>query len=58
MKRVVVRFSLDGDFARIGELYCVADKIDQHLRQAAAIPAARGQLRGDFDLEPELLIGR
>jgi signal transduction histidine kinase len=32
-----VRFGLDGDFTGIGELDGVADKIDQNLRQAAAI---------------------
>ena len=41
MERAIVRFSLDGDFACIGELNRIGDEIDQHLRQAAAVTVAR-----------------
>src|SRR6516165_640960 len=58
MKRPVVRFGLDGNFARIGELNGVADKIDQDLRQAAAVAAARWQLGSYLDLERKLLVCR
>jgi len=44
MERAIVRFSLDGDFAGIGELDGVADEIDQDLRQAAAIAVAEQQI--------------
>ena len=40
MERAIVRFGLDGDFARIGELNRVADEIDQDLGQAAAVTVA------------------
>src|SRR5262249_33280435 len=58
MKRPVVRFGLDGHFARISELNGVADQIDQDLRQAPAVAATRGQLRSELDLERELFIRR
>jgi hypothetical protein len=45
----IVRFGLNGDFARIGELDGVADEIDQDLGQAASVAprlvAVRGQAR-------------
>ena len=41
MECAVIRFGLDGDFARIGELDGVADKVDQDLGQAAAVTVAR-----------------
>ena len=41
MERAVVRFGLDGDFARIRELNSITDKIDQNLRQTAAVAVAR-----------------
>src|SRR6516165_9917054 len=58
MKRPVVRFGLDGDFARISELDGITDEIDQDLRQAAAVAMARGQLRSHFDFEPEFFVSR
>src|SRR6516165_5930139 len=58
MKRAIVRFRLDGDFASVGELNRVADEIDEYLRQAAAVATARRQLRSDVDFERELLVGR
>src|SRR6516164_8727482 len=58
MKRPVVRFGLDGNFARISELNRVADKIDQDLGQAAAVAAARWQLGSYLDLERKLLVCR
>src|SRR6516165_10295791 len=57
MKRSVVRFSLDRNFADIRELDGVARKIDQDLRQAASVAVARRQLGSDLDFEPELLVG-
>jgi hypothetical protein len=39
MERAIVRFSLDGEFAGIGELDGVADEINQDLRQAPAVAA-------------------
>src|SRR5262249_12140059 len=56
MKRSVVRFGLDGDFARIGELDRVADQIDQHLRQAPAVTVARWQVGSKLELERKLLV--
>src|SRR6516165_4522673 len=56
MKRPVVRFGLDGDFADISELDGIADEIDQDLRQAAAVAMARGQLRSHFNFERQLLV--
>ena len=41
MERVVVSFGLNGDFAGIGELDGVTDRIDQNLRQTAAVAVAR-----------------
>src|SRR6516164_5734981 len=58
MKRSVVRFGLDGDLARIRELNGVADKIDQNLRQAAAISMTRRQFGSKLELERELLVSR
>src|SRR6516165_3338855 len=58
MERAVVRFSLDGDLAGIGELNRVADEIDQALRQAAAVTVARRQVGSKLELERELLVGR
>src|SRR6516165_5007454 len=58
MERTVVRFGLDGDLARIRELNGVADKIDQNLRQAAAISMTRRQFAGKLKLECELLVSR
>src|SRR5215470_5009362 len=49
MERAIVRFSLDGNFAGIGELNRVADEIDQDLGQAAAVTVARAQLRSHFN---------
>src|SRR5262249_5513069 len=54
----IVRFGLDRDFARIGELDGVANEIDQDLRQAPSVAVARGQLRSNLDFESELLVGR
>src|SRR6516165_7389090 len=56
MERAVVSFGLDGDLARIGELDGIANEIDQHLRQAAAISMTRRQFGGHFDFERQLLI--
>src|SRR5262249_19186970 len=50
--------SFDGDFASIGELDGVADQIDQHLRQAAAVAMTRWQVGSHLNLESELLVGR
>ena len=36
----------------------VADKVDQYLRQATSIAAARWQLGGHLHLKRELLVGR
>src|SRR5262249_30737693 len=47
----VIRFGLDGDFTGIGELNGVADKIDQDLRQAAAVSSPRRQFGTHLDLE-------
>src|SRR5262249_13088450 len=58
MKRPVVRFSLDGNFARIGELDRVANKIDQNLRQSSAVTMAWWQLRGHLDFEGQLFVSR
>src|SRR6516164_9403795 len=58
MERAVVRFGLYGDFARIGELNGVADKIDQNLGQATAVTVARRQVRSQLELEGELFVGR
>src|SRR6516165_5851214 len=58
MKRPVVRFGLDGNFARISELDGVADKIDQDLRQAAAVTVPWRQFAGKLKLECELLVSR
>src|SRR6516165_10202536 len=41
IERAIISFGLDSDFAGIGELNRVADEIDQHLRQAAAVTVAR-----------------
>jgi hypothetical protein len=41
----------------IGELDGVADEINEHLGQAAAVATAWRQLGGDVDLERQLLIG-
>ena len=54
----IVRFGLDRDFAGIGELDGVADEVNQNLRQAPAVAAAGWQLRGNLDLEGELLVAR
>src|SRR5215468_9111568 len=56
MERAVVCFSLNGHFARIGELNGVSDKVDQNLRQAPSVAAARGQLRCHLDSECELFV--
>ena len=58
MECAIVSFGLDGDFARIRELNGVAHKIDQDLRQAAAIAAARRQFGSQLELERELFVGR
>src|SRR6516162_4212141 len=58
MKRPVVRFGFDGDLARIGELDGIANEIDQHLRQAAAISMTRRQFGSKLELERELFVGR
>src|SRR6516165_10230305 len=57
MKRPVVRFGLDGNFARISELDGVPNKIDQNLRQSSAVTMAWWQFRGHLDFEGELLVG-
>ena len=49
---------LDDHFARIGELDGVADQIEQHLRQAAFVAAAAGQVGRHIGLECELLVER
>ena len=41
MECAIVRLGLDGHFAGIGELDGVANEIDQHLGQAAAVTVAR-----------------
>src|SRR6516164_8335104 len=58
MKRHVVSFGLDGNFARISELDGVADEIDQDLRQTATVAVARRQVRSQLELERELFVGR
>src|SRR5215472_3096537 len=58
MKRPVVRFGLNGDFADISELDGIADKIDQHLGQAAAVAVARRQVGSKLELECELFVSR
>src|SRR6516165_6029390 len=58
MKRPVVRFGLDGNFARISELDGVANKIDQNLRQSSAVTMAWWQLRGHLDFEGQLFVSR
>src|SRR5215469_12493862 len=58
MERAVVSFGLDGNFARIGELNRVADKIDQNLRQAAAVAVPWRHFAGKLKLECELLVSR
>src|SRR6516165_8645314 len=52
-ERAIVGFGLDGDFAGIGELNGVADEIDQHLRQTAAVAVARRQVGSKLELERE-----
>ena len=49
---------LDDHFARIGELDRIADEIEQHLRQAALVAAAAGQVRLHLGLERKLLVDR
>jgi hypothetical protein len=46
---------LDGDFTRIRELDGISNEIEQDLRQAPSLTAARVQLRSDLDFEPEFL---
>src|SRR6516165_2944088 len=58
MERAIVRFGFDGDLARIGELDGIANEIDQHLRQAAAISMTRRQFGSKLELERELFVGR
>src|SRR6516165_4761650 len=58
MERAIIRFGFNGDFARIGELDGVTDKIDQDLRQAAAVTVARRQFGGQLELERQLFVGR
>jgi len=58
MERAVISFGLNGDLASIGELDGVADEIDQHLRQAAAITMTGRQFAGKLKLECELLVSR
>jgi hypothetical protein len=58
MKRPVVRFSLDGNFADISELNRIADEIDEDLRQAATVATAWWQFGGHLDLEGEFFVGR
>ena len=58
VRNVVVRSRCGhGDFAGIGELDGVANEIDQDLRQAPTVTAARGQLRSHLDFEQELFVG-
>src|SRR5262249_52047843 len=56
VERAIICFSIDGDFSGIGELNRIAHKIDQDLRQAAAVAAACWQLTGHLDLEREFLV--
>src|SRR6516165_33813 len=58
MKRPVVRFGLDGNFARISELDGVANKIDQNLSQSSAVTMAWWQFRGHLDFEGQLFVSR
>src|SRR6516165_2981436 len=58
MKRPVVRFGLDGNFARISELDGVPNKIDQNLRQSSAVTMAWWQFRGHLDFEGQLFVSR
>src|SRR6516162_1948220 len=58
MKRRVVRFGLDGNFARISELDGVANKIDQNLSQSSAVTMAWWQFRGHLDFEGQLFVSR
>jgi hypothetical protein len=57
MERAILRFGLNGDFARVGELNRIADRTDEDLRQAAAIATAGRQLRNDLNFEPKLFVG-
>src|SRR5215469_4727947 len=57
MKRAIVRFSLNSDLASVRELDGVANEIDQDLRQAPSITAARGQLRSYLHFKHELFVG-
>src|SRR6516165_3485819 len=58
MKRAVVRFGLDGDFAGIGELDGVTDKVDQNLRQATSVAVPWRQFGGHLDFECEFFVRR
>src|SRR6516165_1671518 len=58
MERAIVRFGLDGHFTGISEFDGIADEVDQHLRQAAAVTVPWRQFGSKLKLERELLIGR
>ena len=58
VERAVGGGDLDRHFAGIGELDRVADQIEQNLRQAALVAAARRQVGRHIDLEGELLLRR
>jgi hypothetical protein len=51
LEQAIVRLSLNGHFADIGGFDCVADEVDQDLRQAAPVIVARRQSRSHLDLE-------
>ena len=50
--------ALIDDRAPVRELDGIADKVEQHLREATLIAAANGQIRGDFNIERQILFGR
>ena len=57
-KRAIRYRSLDRHRAPVRELDGIADKVKQHLREATLIAAADGQIRGDFNIERQILFGR
>src|SRR5260370_16630605 len=57
MERAIIRFGLDSDFAGIGEVDGVADKVDQNLRQTPPVAVTRRQFGSKLELERELFVG-
>src|SRR6516225_9298516 len=58
MERAILRIRFDGHFACVGELNRIADEVDQDLRQAPSVAAARRQIGSKLELKRELLVGR